>query len=587
MPFDIEGARQAGYSDAEIADHLSTESKFDAAGARAAGYADGDIIKHLSAFDAPKPKPISAGELGLAATSGGYSGVANMLGLPVDTALNVSDLTKAGMGLIQGAVTGKPPSDTFLPTDRSNFVGSSAWMKDRMNQAGAVTENPRPDSRAARWLNKGAEIGTGVYLGSALPSAPRQPPLKPSADWVMPGYRANANAGANAAANANLNIGAGQAGAQAGVSGSLNASVRGGGYNFGTAADDAAASLTPGQRMAATNFPQGKLTPGQATGNKLLQRVEAKLESQPMTAGPFDKLKSANAREVNKAAAKAIGETADNLNSEVLDRAVTRLGAVFDDVRDEAKRGIDPQQFTERMRAVGDEFEAIGPQVWNHPLVERLIRHAKKGEATGKDLGGLTSKLTREVNRQMTSAQGDRELGRALASVKDYVDDLVAQGLSGDKLKAYEAARSQYRNLMLLTSRVGTINPATGNVNGGALANVLQQTDRKGYLFGRNASELYNAARFAQAYKPLVGDSGTATRMPLPSPTDFVLSLPFNLATRAYTSTPAVNAALGTQAAANATAQTVIPAAGRVMRPAANPGGLLGAMSAQDDPRYR
>lgn len=584
MPFDVEGARQAGYSDAEIADHLAAQTKFDAAGARTAGYSDTDIIKHLSAFEAPPP--LSGTDLGLAATSGGYSGVADMLGLPADTALNVWDLGKAGIGTAQGLMTGKPPSDVFLPADRSKYVGSSQWIKDRMKSAGAVTENPRPDSRAARWINKGAEIGTGVYLGSALPSPPRQPPLRPSADWVMPGYRGTANASANSAANANVNVGAGQAGAAAGIQGSLNASARGGGYNFGTVGDDAASSLTPGQRAAAAGFPQGRLTPGQATGNKLLQRLEAKLESQPMTAGPFDRIKDANAREINRAAARAIGETADNLNSEVLDRAVTRLGGVFDDVRDEAKRAIDPQQFTERMRAVADEFEAIGPQVWNHPLVERLIRHAKSGEASGKDLGGLTSKLTREINRQMTSAQGDRELGRALGSVKDYVDDLVAQGLSGDKLKAYEAARGQYRNLMLLTSRVGTINPSTGNVNAGALANLLQQKDRAGFLFGRNSSDMYNAARFGQAFKPIVGDSGTATRMPLPSPTDFVLSLPFNLATRAYASSPAVNAALSTQAAANAAAQAV-PAAGQALRPAVSPGGLLGAMSAQDDPWYR
>jgi hypothetical protein len=542
-------------------------------------------ISQLTSGITPK-QPVTANETGLAATSGGYSGIANMLGIPVDAVMNVWDLGKAGIGTAQGLATGKTPSEIFDPSDRAQYFGSSQWIKNKLNQAGAVTENPRPDSRGARWLNKGAEIGTGAYLGSALPSPPRPVPVHPSADWVMPGYRANANAGANAAANANLNIGAGQAGAQAGVSGSLNASARGGGYNFGTVGDDAATGLSPGQSMARAGFPQGRLTPGQATGNKLLQRLEAKLESQPMTAGPFDRIKDMNAREVNRAAARAIGETADNLNPEVLDRAVTRLGGVFDDVRDTTVRQIEPSDYVARMSSLQDEFEAIGPQLMNHPLVERLVKHAQSGQASGKDLGNLTSKLTREINRQMTSAQGDRELGRALVGVKEYVDDLVAQGLSGDRLRAYDAARSQYRNLMLLTSRVGTINPSTGNVNGGALANLLQQKDRAGYLFGRNNSDMYSAARFAQAFKPIVGDSGTATRMPLPSPTDFVLSLPFNLATRAYTSSPAVNAALSTQAAANAAAQAM-PAAGQALLPAVTPGGLLGAMGAQDDPWYR
>lgn len=591
MPFDIEGARQAGYTDAEIADHLSQESKFDVAGARSAGYNDADIIKHLSAFDAPKPKPLTAGEGMQAVSSGGYSGMANMAGMPVDFALNTWDLGKAGLGFLQGELTGKPPSPMFDPSDRSKYALSSEWIKNKMNKVGAVTENPRPDSRAARWLNKGTEIGTGVYLGSALPTPQRQPPVHPSADWVMPGYGPRAAANANAASTANVNVGAGQAGAAANAQVALNARVQGGGYNFGTVGDDAATGLTRGQELARAGFPQGRLTPGQATGNKLLQRLEAKLESQPMTAGPFDRIKDSNAREINRAAARAIGETADNLNSEVLDRAVTRLGGVFDDARDATQRTIDAQQFTERMRAVGDEFEAIGPQLWNHPLVERLVRHAESGQASGNDLGNLTSKLTREINRQMTSAQGDRELGRALVGVKDYVDDLVAQGLSGDRLRAYENARSQYRNLMLLTSRVGTINPSTGNVNTGALANVLQQKDRAGFLFGRNQSDMYSAARFGQAFKPIVGDSGTATRMPLQSPTDFVLSAIPTLGTWAYTRSPVVNAAVRAQAAANAASQTAGQAGAQIaplLRPAVTPGGLLGAMSAQDEnPWYR
>jgi hypothetical protein len=569
MPFDLEGARQAGYSDAEIADHLASQSKFDSAGARKAGYSDTDIIQHLSAFDAPKPA--TASDRALAATSGGYAGIANTLGLPVDTALNVWDLGKAGIGVVQGAVTGKPPSDVFLPADRSNYTGSSQWLKDRMANSGAVVSAPRPDDRASRWMHNAANIGTGIYLGSAIPS-PKLPP-KPMPAQAGPSSSAAANA------NANVSIGPSQAGAQAVVSGGAQAAGRGGGYNFGTVGDDAATGLTRGQNMARAGFPQGRLTPGQATGNKLLQRLEAKLESQPMTAGPFDRIKDANLREVNRAAANAIGERADNLSPDVLDRAVTRMGTVFDDARDSAQRTIDPQEFTTRMAQIADEFEAIGPQVWTHPLVSRFVKHAEKGAATGNDLGNLTSKLTREVHRQMTSPQGDRELGMALGRLKDYVDDLVEQGLSGERLAQYQAARGQYRNLMLMTSRTGAINPSTGNVNGSILANVLQQKDRAGFLFGRNTSDLYNAARFAQGFRPLVGDSGTATRMPLPSPTDFVLSLPFNLATRAYTSTPAVNAAVNAQAAARA----VTPMAAGMVRPALTPGGLLGAQGAADD----
>jgi len=59
MAFDIEGARKAGYTDAEITDYLSSESNFDAGGARNAGYSDQEIIEHLTAAE-PQEAPSAA-----------------------------------------------------------------------------------------------------------------------------------------------------------------------------------------------------------------------------------------------------------------------------------------------------------------------------------------------------------------------------------------------------------------------------------------------------------------------------------------------------------------------------------------------
>ena len=44
MPFDIAGAKQAGYTDAEILKYLAPETKFDTEGARKAGYNDAEIL---------------------------------------------------------------------------------------------------------------------------------------------------------------------------------------------------------------------------------------------------------------------------------------------------------------------------------------------------------------------------------------------------------------------------------------------------------------------------------------------------------------------------------------------------------------
>jgi hypothetical protein len=52
MDFDLEGARKAGYSDAEIATGLASKMEFDLKGARDAGYSDKEIVDNLLA----KPK---------------------------------------------------------------------------------------------------------------------------------------------------------------------------------------------------------------------------------------------------------------------------------------------------------------------------------------------------------------------------------------------------------------------------------------------------------------------------------------------------------------------------------------------------
>lgn len=57
MAFDVEGARKAGYSEAEIADYLGSQNNFDVAGARKAGYSDAEIIGHFAGTMTPEPTP--------------------------------------------------------------------------------------------------------------------------------------------------------------------------------------------------------------------------------------------------------------------------------------------------------------------------------------------------------------------------------------------------------------------------------------------------------------------------------------------------------------------------------------------------
>jgi hypothetical protein len=421
---------------------------------------------------------------------------------------------------------------------------------------------------------KASEFVSTVLAGSQIP-APRGPEVPRGFTGYQPQPSATSESASRAAAGSSASATAtpGVAATETTLAGGATARGTGGGYTFGTVGDDASAGLTDAQRSILERGRQlgMRATPGQATGSRALQQLEAKLESQPMTSGPFNALKSSNARVLNREAARAIGENADSLDSAVLDRAARRIGEVFDDAADDAQREINPGQFLRRYSEIQDDIRGLVSGFGDHPLVQDLTKFAEEGQASGRQLQSLTSKLGKAAYKQMTGPTGDRDLGMALYRVKDYVDDLLQQGMEPARAATFQQARSQYRNLMLLTGRVGVVNPSTGNVSGRSLANVLQSKDRSGFLLGRNQSGMYDAAHFAQAFQPIVGDSGTATRSALPSPTDFVLSLPFNMATRAYLSSPAVNLATSSQAAASAATNAGAGVAGGVLNPRGMP----------------
>lgn len=328
--------------------------------------------------------------------------------------------------------------------------------------------------------------------------------------------------------------------------GNLTISANGGGSTFGGIGNDPGAGLTD---TMLENLQRGKslgmkVTPGQASGSKVLQQFESKLESQPITSGNFLKLKDSNQRVMNRAAAHAIGETSDTLDSSVLAAAHERIGNVYKLVADKNHRPIDPADFSGKLTVINDEFEGLLPtDLADNVLVKRLIGFAESGQATGEQLQSLASKLGKAANKNMTSMSGDRDLGMALFKVKDIADDYLASGLNGDTAKKFTDARQQYRNLMLLTQRAGVLNPSTGDVHGKALASLLQQKDKSGFLMGKNQTPMYDAAHFMQAFQPMVPNSGTATRSMLTQPMDALLQMPFNLASGAYLSRPVVGMA--------------------------------------------
>lgn len=377
--------------------------------------------------------------------------------------------------------------------------------------------------------------------------------------------------GESRAVNTALGAGGGAIGSKVGqiLSRGRNVPLGSLGDEFGTGLNRAEyAALRAGQDAGFTP------TPGVATGSPALRKLEAALESKPFTSGPIDAIKGANQTQANRLFAEAIGESDDVVDATVLDNAFDRIGRVFDDTAAAiSDQPIDRQRSGAFLASIQDEFDGLTNRaVLDDPLVKRFITFAESGQATGRQLRNLTSKLGRKAKNQMTTPSGERELGNALFQVKDFVDDIIESGLTGEQLASYQTARQQYRILTTGLSRTNIINPSSGNVNLNALAGALRQNDKSGFLRGKNTSDLYNAARAGQAFRPIVGDSGTATRST--GAADTLLGLPANLASRVYFSQPATRIAQG--------ANKSLLSAGRLAGPLVDPRllSLIGANAA-------
>jgi hypothetical protein len=372
----------------------------------------------------------------------------------------------------------------------------------------------------------------------------------------------------------------GAAGAETTITGGATAQGRSGGYTFGTVGEDTSAGLTQAQRQAAQRGKElgFRLTPGQATGSRALQQLEAKLESQPMTSGPFNAIKAQNARALNRAFLRAIGERGDDVTPEVLQRADARIGEVFEEAARQNQVVYDDvlqAQLAEIEQAASNELSSGEMKILIKQFENLLDKVAQKG---GRIDGAQYQRIRQSLTR--VSGNASSGVGYWARQIRDALDEALERSAGPDQAEMLRLAREQYRILATALNRTGAITQG-GTVQPGILGNALAQTDKRGYMLGENQSDLYNALRFANAFRPIVGDSGTATRSALPGPTDFLLSMPFNIATRAYASSPAVSLAVrsqaATQAAGDATRTALAPLGPYLPRYVPPIGGLLGA----------
>jgi hypothetical protein len=252
-----------------------------------------------------------------------------------------------------------------------------------------------------------------------------------------------------------------------------------------------------------------------------------------MTSGAFNTIKDTNQKVLNRATAQAIGVDAAELSNPVLATAQRQISAVYNKAANPTVQKLDQMYVMNGIDLIDAASEGLTTlPIKSNIFVKQLQDYALKGEATGNQLTTLSSKLGKKAKKEMTTQSGDRDLGEALFQIKEIVDDQLMAGMSAADQAAFRIARSNYRNLMTVRTTSGVINPSSGNVSGLNLASALTRKDPRGFMEGSNTTPMYEAARFAQAFRPIVGDSGTATRMMELTPLNMMLSMPTNIAAK-------------------------------------------------------
>lgn len=335
--------------------------------------------------------------------------------------------------------------------------------------------------------------------------------------------------------------------------------------------------ITQGQRASAAGGEAlgMRLTPGKASGSTSLQKMEAAMESNPLTSGGFDAIKQGNQTAVNRAAARSIGETADELSTPILAQAEHRIGNVFNQIADATPVRLD-HAVNNRLQAILQDSDGMlmgNANLAQNGLWNRLDNFVNtNGGATREQLRQLSSNMGKAARNNMTTQNGDRALGDALFAAQEVVEDSIQGTLSQAQQQAYGQAREQYRNLMTLTAKTNVVNPSSGNVSGRSLATTLMQKDRGGFTMGGNNSDMHSVARFTQAFPDIVGNSGTATRSM--GPADYLTGLPGNLLARLYLSQPVTAAARAGAGATGVAATIGARPANLLARPLGSLGGV-------------
>ncbi len=169
MPFDVAGARKAGYSETEIADFVAKESKFDIVSARKAGYSDAELLDFMSKKPSSQVDQIPTADPRFqvtqqAAPKAKPSLADQAIGVGEAALTTVTGMTGGALGMAGGTVKGL--AGAVMDGTFGTQTGVRSAEKAAADGAAALTYMPRTE------LGQERAQQVGDAMQALLPAAP-------------------------------------------------------------------------------------------------------------------------------------------------------------------------------------------------------------------------------------------------------------------------------------------------------------------------------------------------------------------------------------------------------------------------------
>lgn len=251
------------------------------------------------------------------------------------------------------------------------------------------------------------------------------------------------------------------------------------------------------------------LDAAQASGSPRAMQVKRFLTDNPLTAGGQVRQAEKTAAGFTQAALREIGEAADVADEEVLGRAATRIGAVFDDVASRNAVKItddvldDLVSLSTRANAT---LEVPQARLIQNQIDEVISKAADTGALEGAAYQNIKQNLDLLTNSNQPGVK------HWAGQLRSRLDEALQASVSPDDFDALKLARKQHGNLQ---SIIQALNP-DGNVSPAKLYNAMNVKafgQKKAMATGIRQKEL---AKLAKAGKRIIPErmpnSGTTPR---------------------------------------------------------------------------